>query len=592
MLKKRLLVVNLLIAAVMILAACAPAAPDTSAADARIAELEAALAEAGGMSDEALAELQSELEALQGELKESESARCTYNAYRMGWVMDWADAGNMVDTVFGPNSDFQYTFWQLSYPEEAEAFGALTYDAYRNTDLESRAVTWQAAEKIVVEDLVAVIPIQHYTRTTLVNTDINYVFPPFGAPRWAQWSSKSGATTLKQAIGTAVPTLDVSQSTDTTSSSMIYQMFDAPYKFEADGTISPLAATSFETNEAGNVYTVHLREDAVWSDGQPVLAQHFVDGVKRLLSPDMANDYAYVMFDIVGAADYNSGDAAELTSIFAVDDYTFQFELTDPLSYFDSILAFSTFHPVRLDLIEANPDTWTQAGTLVGNGAYVLTTHNPGENLVFDKSPLYWDAANVAFETITVAVIQEAATCLAAFEAGELDQASCGFPSEDTPRLVGTPEFLITPRPGTYYLGVNTTAMHTNNVNFRKALASAIDKRTIIDNVEESPWLIDAWGVTPPEIFGYQGQNVGYGFDLEAAAGFLAAYMAEAGIESAGDIRIELWYNKGAGNQDILEAVESMWEKNLGITVYTVNVEWASYLETLEECNAIGGGGF
>jgi oligopeptide transport system substrate-binding protein len=247
---------------------------------------------------------------------------------------------------------------------------------------------------------------------------------------------------------------------------------------------------------------------------------------------------------------------------------------------------------VRLDLIDAMPDTWTQAGNLVGNGAYVLTEHNPGENLAFEKNALYWDAANVAFENITVAVISEPATCLAAFENDELDHAGCGFPAEDIPRLVDTPEFVLTPRPGVYYLGVNTTAQHTNNVLMRRALAQAIDKRVLLDEVAELPWRVDAWGVTPPEIFGYQGEDVGYGLDIDAAVADLAAYMAEAGIEDAGDIVIELWYNKGGANQDILEAIESMWETNLGIDVRTVNVEWASYLDTLEECNVIGGGGF
>jgi oligopeptide transport system substrate-binding protein len=578
----------------MVLAACGAAA-EREEAEARIAELTALLEEAqqaGSLSDEALAELQAELDGLQGELGESQAARCTFNAYRMGWVMDWADAGNMVDTVFGPTSDFNYTFWAIAYPEKAAEFEALTYSAYRNTDLVSRAATWQEAESMIVEDIVMVIPLFHYDRTTLVSTDVNYVFAPFGAPRIAQWTSNVGATTFRTAVGTAIPTLDVSQSTDTTSSYMIYQMFDAPYKFNEDGTIAPLAATGFTTNEEGDVYTITFRDDAVWSDGEVVTAQHFADGIHRLLSPDMANDYAYVMFDIVGAIDYNSGLADTIEGITVVDASTLQVTLTDPLSYFDSILAFSTFHPVRLDLIDAMPDTWTQAGNLVGNGAYVLTEHNPGENLAFEKNALYWDAANVAFENITVAVISEPATCLAAFENNELDHAGCGFPSEDIPRLVDTPEFVLTPRPGVYYLGVNTTAQHTNNVLMRRALAQSIDKRVLLDEVAELPWRVDAWGVTPPEIFGYQGEDVGYGLDLDAALADLAAYMAEAGIEDAGDIVIELWYNKGGANQDILEAIESMWETNLGIDVRTVNVEWASYLDTLEECNVIGGGGF
>jgi oligopeptide transport system substrate-binding protein len=505
--------------------------------------------------------------------------------------MDWADAGNMVDTVFGPTSDFQYTFWQQVYPDIAEQFGELTLSAYRDTDLDNRAATWQEADSLLIDEMAAVIPIYHYDRNALLSTDITAVFPPFGAPRIADWTT-TGDPVLKTSIVSAVPTLDVNRSTDTTSSFMIYQLIDAPYRFNATGSIEPLAAESFDVSDDGTVFTVHLRQDAVWSDGTPVMAQHYVDGVQRLLSPDLANDYAYVMFDIVGAADYNSGDATTLDSIVALDDYTFEFTLSEPRSYFDSILAFSTFHPIRLDVIEAFGDDWTQPGNFVSNGAYLLVEHNPGDNLLFEKNATYWGADSVQFTSIEVSVIGEAATTLAAFENGELNYAT-DYPPEETSRLVEEDYFINTPRPGTYYMGLNLTAQHTNNVNFRRALSASIDKRTMLDAVLETPWRVDAYGVIPPEIVGHQGLgDVGYPFDVEQANAYLAEYMAEAGIESPGDIVIELWYNKSTGNQQILEAVEAMWEANLGIDVRTVNVEWATYLGTLEECNAIGGGGF
>jgi oligopeptide transport system substrate-binding protein len=561
----------------ILLAACGPTAtPEVvrvvdEEAQARIAELEGQLAEAleaGDMTEAELGALQSELEDLQSELSNTVRELCTYNAYRQGWVMDWADAGNMVDTVFGPNSDFQWTFWQLTNPDAAARFEELTAAAYRNTDLESRAAQWQRAEEILVEEIAMVIPLYHYDRTTLVQTDIDYLYSPFGAPRLADWSSKSGKTTLVFPEGQLIPTLDVSAASDIISSDMIYQMFDAPYRFTENGTIAPLAAESFEVSEDGTLFTVHLRPEAVWSDGVPVLAQHFVDGVKRLLSPDLANEYAYVMLNIVDAAAYNAGEIADLDTVVAPDDYTFQFTLDGPRSYFDSLLAFSTFHPVRLDVIEANPETWTRPGISVSNGAFVLAEHNPGENLIFKKNKSYWDAEHVEFERIEVPIITEPATCLAAFETDAIDVSRCGFPPEDTPRLADTEEFVRTPRPGVYFLGLNTAASPTDNLEMRIALAHGIDKRALLDEVLEVPWRVAAYGVIPPEIFGYQGDEVGFAFDPERAQTHLAQYMQEEGIEEAGSIVLELWYNKG--NEDPLEAVEAMWEENLGVDVRTV----------------------
>ncbi len=317
--KRFLALVSTLVVAGFVLAACGGAVPEVvedvvdTAAQEQIAALEAQLAElqaSGAATEDEIAALQAELDAASGELKAASAAQCSYNAYRLGWVMDWADAGNIVDTVFGPTSDFQYSFWQLSEPDAASAFGDLTLSAYRDTDLENRAATWQEAERILVDDVVAVLPIYHYDRSTLVSTDVEPLFPPFGAPRMADWGASAGKTDVRWAAGASVPTLDINRSTDTTSSTVIYQMIDAPYKFNAEGGIEPLAAESFEVSDDGTVFTVNLRQDAVWSDGEPVTAQHYVDGVKRLLSPDLANDYAYVMFDIVGAADYNAGDLA------------------------------------------------------------------------------------------------------------------------------------------------------------------------------------------------------------------------------------------------------------------------------------------
>ncbi|NIN67923.1 MAG: hypothetical protein GTO63_25105, partial [Anaerolineae bacterium] len=85
------------------------------------------------------------------------------------------------------------------------------------------------------------------------------------------------------------------------------------------------------------------------------------------------------------------------------------------------------------------------------------------------------------------------------------------------------------------------------------------------------------------EIYGYQGDAVGFGFDVDAAQAELQMYMDEAGIEDPGDITIQLWFNRG--NEDVIESVEAQWEENLGIDVNVVNMEWGVYLDVLDECN-------
>ncbi len=513
--------------------------------------------------------------------EEGLGAGCTYNAYRMGWVMDYGDAENILNVVFHPDSPFQYTFW------DDQEYRDLVDQALTEFDPEARAELWKQAEQILMTDYAAIIPLFYYDRTVLMRPDIEAVYPPFGSPPIKHWTMPEGETTLRVRIGTEPPTLDVNTSTDTTSHLIQHQIMDSLYEYKADGTIQPAGALSYEVSEDGTVYTIKLREDALWSDGEPVVAQHYVDGIIRLLEPETAAEYAWLMYVVKGAEAFNTGetDDPSTVGVRAVDDYTLEITLEKPASYFDSILAFSTTYPVRLDVIEQYGEAWAEPGNFVGNGAYLLTEWAHNDYVVVEKNPDYWDADNVQIERIEFPIIIEDATALAAYERGELDVG--GFPSEELPRLLEEmPDHVrVLTRPGPYYIGLNFLRPPTDNLNFRKALASAIDKRAIIDNVLEMPWRQEACGVIPPNIPGYQGcGEVGYQFDPEAAMGYLEAAIAEMeDVEEAGDITINLWYNRG--NEDILDAVAEQWETNLGINVNVGIMEWAAYLDTLDECN-------
>lgn len=510
-------------------------------------------------------------------------AECTYNAYRMGWVMDYADANNIINEVFSPQSPFQYTFWW------DDTFLDLVDQALVETDPDARAAIWNEAEKIMLDDYAAVMPVFHYDRTGLVKSGINYEYPPFGQAHYMLWSFEDPTiTTLRYRLATEPPTLDINLATDTTSHAVLNQLMEAPYRYRADGSIEPAGAASYEVSDDGLVYTVHLRDDAVWSDEEPVTAQHYVDGITRLLDPETAAEYAYVMYYIAGAEDFNTGvtDDPATLGLSVVDDLTFTITLKEKAAFFDSILAFFTMYPVRLDLIEEFGPAWTEAGNFVGNGPYALTEWAHEDHVTIEKNPTYHDADVVTIERVEFPIIVEDSTALAAYENDEVDVS--GYPSEELPRILEDPvlsqEFVRLPYPGTWYVGFNTRAEHTSNVNFRRALSSAVDRRTILDEVLNLPWRVDACGVVPPEIPGYQGcGEVGYPFDVDAAKEYLQAYMDEAGIADPGDIVIETWFNRG--NEDVLEAVQAMWEENLGIHVRLVIMEWGVYLSVLDECN-------
>ncbi|HSR35065.1 MAG TPA: peptide ABC transporter substrate-binding protein, partial [Anaerolineae bacterium] len=284
---------------------------------------------------------------------------------------------------------------------------------------------------------------------------------------------------------------------------------------------------------------------------------------------------------------FNSGeiDDASQVGIKALDDVTLEITLEAPRSYFETILPFSVFEPVRLDIIEQYGDQWTEAGNYVCNGPYLLESWEHEAEVTFVKNMDYWDADNVNIEKITIPIITEDATSLALYENGELHVS--GYPSEDVPRIREDPvlsqELRISPRPGIYYVGLNTLKPPTDNVLVRQALAAAIDRQSIIDNVIQMPWRSPMSCTTPPDVLGYQEYGTcGWAFDPEKAKELLA----EAGYpDGEGFPVLQFWFNRADFNEDVIEAVAAMWEENLGISVELRTNEWAVYQDFLNACN-------
>ncbi len=403
---------------------------------------------------------------------------------------------------------------------------------------------------------------------------------------------------LWYSISTEPPTLDIQVATDTTSHLIIDNCIEGLMMYDKDGNIVPAAATGYEASDDGLVYTVSLREGAVWSDGEPVVAQHFVDGFVRLMDPATAAEYAWMMYSVVNAEEFNTGeiDDPSLLGIAAPDDLTVVYTLKEPASYFAAILAFATTYPVRLDIIEQYGDDWTEAGNYVSNGPYVLETWEHEAEVVLVKNETYWNADAVQIEKVTLPIIQEDATSLALYENGELHVSP--YPNEDLPRIqadeVLSTELRQVPRPGIYYMGVNTTRPPTDDVLVRKALASAIDRRGYLDNVTYETWRTEATTTTPPGILGFQGKDAGYDFNPEQAQ----AWMEEAGwcLEEGAAFRtdcetgepfptLQVYFNRADYNYDVIESAASMWEENLQIPTNLNIQEWGVYLDYMDACN-------
>jgi oligopeptide transport system substrate-binding protein len=294
------------------------------------------------------------------------------------------------------------------------------------------------------------------------------------------------------------------------------------------------------------------------------------------------------MYLIEGAEAFNIGESDDPSSVGvrAINDQTLEITLEEPASHFDSILALHTMYPVRLDVIEQYGDLWTEPGSFVGNGPYLLTEWVHDDYIVVEKNPDYWGADTVTIERIEFPIVEEDTPTFAAYERGELDATDYLASVELLLRILNElPEHLRrVPQPGTFSVELNTARSPTDNPNLRKALASAVDRWAIIDGTLHMPWRLAACGLIPPEIPGYQGcGNVGYAYDSTVAQEYLEAAMDEMGIDDPADISINLWTNRGM--EEPARAIADQWESNLGIEIKVAIMDYKGYLEILDVCS-------
>lgn len=383
---------------------------------------------------------------------------------------------------------------------------------------------------------------------------------------------------LRMAWGAEPPSLDPGLATDTTSSNVLLNMMDPLVRLGDD--LQPVPALAESWDVEGKRVTFHLRDDGRWTNGDPVTAHDFEYSWKRTLDPKLAADYAYQLYGIVGAEAYNNakpGQAAALrekVGVKALDDRTLQVTLTSPQPWFVQQAAHHSFLAVHQPTVERHGTKWTEAKNIVTNGAFKLAGWKHDASITLVKNEDWRDADQVALERVEGRIIVDGTTRVQAFEAGEVDALDGGgLPPPDMPRLKQLAEYEKYPALGTYYYGFNLK--NIPDVDQRRAMAFAIDRQTIIDNVAQADQ-IPATGMVPQGMPGFEVIKQDFlptRADLDKAREFMAKVKEPKQ-------KITLFYNDAPGHKEIAVAVQSMW-KELGIDVTIKAQEWAQFLEFL-----------
>ena len=349
----------------------------------------------------------------------------------------------------------------------------------------------------------------------------------------------------------------------------------------------PAAAKSWEQSEDAKTYRFHLREDAKWSNGDPVTAADFVYSWRRALLPALGNNYAYMLYYIRNAERFHQGEITDFSQvgITTPDDLTLAVELENPTPFFLQLLTHMSYYPVHQATVEAfgaadeRGTRWTRPGNHVGNGPFKLKEWVLNRSIVVEKNEHYWDADTVKLNQIVFYPIQNETTEERMFRAGQLHITSRIPVDKIAHYRQERPDTLkIFPFFSTYYYLFNTSAAPLDRVKVRQALAMSIDRQQIVEKITKAGE-IPAFSYTPPDTNGYTAAaQVRY--DLERARGLLA----EAGYpDGTGFPGLELMYNTSEGHRRIAIAIQQMWKTNLNINVTLTNQDWKVYLDKRDE---------
>ncbi|PPA72335.1 peptide ABC transporter substrate-binding protein [Jeotgalibacillus proteolyticus] len=388
----------------------------------------------------------------------------------------------------------------------------------------------------------------------------------------------------------AIPAMDTILASDTISFTTMNNVFEGLYRLSADQEPVPaLAEGEPEVNEEGTVYTFKIKEDAVWSNGDPVTANDFVYAWQRALNPDSGSSYGPYLMEgkIKGASEvYNDGAAPETLGAVAVDDKTLEVTLEKPVSYFVSLMAFPTFFPQNQAFVEEQGENYaSNAATLVYNGPFVLDNWDGSTDgeWTYAKNTDYWDAENVALEKVTFNEVKDPQTAVNAYEAGEADITS-KLSSALVPQYEDDPNMVSWLEPTVFWIKMNQTNEALQNINIRRALALSINKQALTDNILNNGSIPANYAV-PKEFV----TNPDTGEDFREANGDMLEYDLEAakeawakGLEELGTDTVELRYLGGDTESAKLtdEFIADQLQQNLeGLTIKLESVPFSVRLD-------------
>jgi oligopeptide transport system substrate-binding protein len=387
-------------------------------------------------------------------------------------------------------------------------------------------------------------------------------------------SSSVWPETLNRGLGPEPDSLDIHQAQGLAAINLLRDLREGLVTFDVNGEPVPGVAASWQVLDEGKRYRFTLREDARWSNADPVTSADFVRAWHRAFSPDQQAATAGLLKDVGNAAEIMAGLApVESLGIQAVSPGVLEVTLSEPAPWIIEILA----HPVSFPLHKDSLDDPRNAPV---NGAFVLDDWTPRASLRLSRNPNYYAADEVELESVAYFPIEEPAAELSRYRAGELHMTET-IPAGryDWLKQNLAADLRVHAYLGSFWLGIN---MRHPSLGYsrplRRALALAIDRETLT-RVVLGAGELPAWSILPPGIGAYQPALMDEStWTQERREAEAVRLFRESGYDRGEPLRLELRYNTSGVHRRMAVAVAAMWKQVLGVLTQTVNEEWKVFV--------------
>ncbi|MGF2052414.1 peptide ABC transporter substrate-binding protein [Enterococcus casseliflavus] len=407
-------------------------------------------------------------------------------------------------------------------------------------------------------------------------------------------TDSSAASSAEQVINVQfsaeMGSADISLATDSYSFITLNNAYEGLYRLDENNVpVIAGASEDAEVSEDGLSYTISLREEAKWSNGDPVTAADYVFSWQRTVDPATASNYAYMLAPVKNAAAISDGtlDKSEL-GIEAVNDHELKITLEKPTPYFLSLLAFPTFFPQNERVVEEFGDQYALTSENAAyNGPFLLTNYaGPGTDIQWTlaKNPDYWDADSVKLETINFDVVKDSSTAYNLYESGQADDIILS--GELAMQNVNHPDYIVQPSATTQYLEMNQAPEDSpfRNANLRQAISYSMNRQQIVDNILGNGSL-PAVGFVPSDLAFNPETKADFvedaattlAFDEEKAQEYWEKARAELGIDT---LSFELLTSDTDQSKKMAEYIQGTLQQTLdGLTVEVTNVPFSVRLD-------------